>query len=223
MQQTIVFDVNETLLDLDPVRHWFEHRFGDEPNAAMWFNELLRLSFVSATTDRYVPFPDLAAAALTTVATRFHASVGDGDLHHISTVFTTLPCHTDVVQGLSSLREAGFTVAALTNSPLATAEAQLDHAGVSGLFDKVMSVEMVKRFKPHRSVYEGGAQALGTTTSDMVMVAAHDWDIAGAMASGCKGVFIERPGQIFSNAFAPPTISSPDLEVAATRIIERFG
>ena len=223
MQTAIVFDVNETLLDLSPVRLWFAQRFGDEPDASTWFGELLRLSFVSGVTDQYVPFPDLAEAALTTVATRFHASVGDGDLSHISSVFTTLPPHDDVKEALTALREAGFTVAALTNSPLGTAEMQLDHAGIAGMFDRIMSVEMVDRFKPHRSVYEAGARSLGVSTSDMVMVAAHDWDIAGAIAAGCKGVFIERPGQSFSSALPSPTISAPDLGVAAGQIIKRFA
>jgi 2-haloacid dehalogenase len=223
MQPAIVFDVNETLLDLSPVRHWFSQRFGDEPDASIWFGELLRLSFVSAVTDRYVPFPDLAKAALATVATRFHASVGDGDLSHISNVFTTLPPHDDVRRALTALSEAGFTVAALTNSPLATARTQLDQAGVGGLFDTIMSVEMVERFKPHRTVYEAAARSLGVTPPDMVMVAAHDWDIAGAMASGCRGVFVERPGQRFSSSFPSPTISVPDLSIGAERIVERFS
>jgi 2-haloacid dehalogenase len=223
MQPAIVFDVNETLLDLSPVRNWFAQRFGDEPDASVWFGELLRLSFVSAVTDRYVPFPDLAKASLVTVGTQFHASVGDGDLSHIGNVFTTLPPHDDVEGSLAALRNAGFTLAALTNSPLETAEVQLENAGIAESFDRIMSVEMVGRFKPHRSVYEAGARSLSVSLSDMVMVAAHDWDISGAMAAGCEGVFIERTGQSFSSAFSSPTISVPNLEVATERIIERFS
>jgi 2-haloacid dehalogenase len=56
-----------------------------------------------------------------------------------------------------------------------------------------------------------------------VMVAAHDWDIAGAMAAGCAGVFVQRSGQLFSSAFAPPTVSVADLEVGTPEIIDRFG
>ena len=223
MEPAIVFDVNETLLDLAPIRSWFSDRFDDEPDASMWFAELLRLSFVSATTDHYTPFPELAGTALATVAARFHASIGDGDTSHISGVFTTLPPHQEVAEALAVLGEAGFTVAALTNSPLETAEAQLGHAGIAGLFDRIMSVEMVHRFKPHRSVYEAGARSLGVSASDMVMVAAHDWDIAGAIVAGCSGVFIERPGPSFSSAFPSPTISAPDLTIGVERIIERLG
>lgn len=222
MKPSIVFDVNETLLDLSPIRIWFTSRFGGRPDASMWFGELLRLSFVSATTDRYVPFPELAAAALATTAERTDASIGDGDISHVVGVFTTLPAYNDVAPGLDLLHEAGFATAALTNSPQATAETQLANAGISDRFDRIMSVEMVSRFKPHRSVYEAAARTLGVSTTAMAMVAAHDWDITGAIASGCEGIFISRPGQTYSPAFPEPLLIATDVEHAAHQIIDRY-
>ncbi len=222
MQRTIVFDVNETLLDLSPVRDWFTSRFDDEPDASMWFGELLRLSFVSASTNRYVPFPKLGEAALTTAAERCGTSIGDGDITHIGGVFTTLPAHPDVAEGLTILRGAGFSVAALTNSPQETAETQIMNAGIADRFDKIMSVEMVDRFKPHRSVYAAAATEIGVATSELVMVAAHDWDIAGAMTAGCDGVFVSRPGQIYSPSFDAPTLIASDVLDAARKIITHY-
>jgi 2-haloacid dehalogenase len=219
MTPIIVFDVNETLLDLAPVRNWFADRFGNEPNAAMWFGELLRLSFVSAATGQYVPFPELATSALATSAERFGASIGDGDVSHIGGVLTTLPAHADVPEGLGLLGDSGFSLVALTNSPLQTANTQLTNARIAHLFDSIMSVEMVGRFKPHHSVYEAAATALGVTTSELVMVAAHDWDIAGSMVAGCDGVFVSRPGQLYSPSFAPPTLHSTDICDAARKNI----
>lgn len=222
MQRIIVFDVNETLLDLSPVRIWFLERFADQPDASSWFSELLRLSFVSSVLDRYRPFPELAAAALATSAERCGSSIEDGDISHIGGVFTTLPAHPDVVEGLDALIDAGFTTVALTNSPPETAEHQLATAGIADRLDTIMSVEMVRRFKPHRSVYEAAATSLGVSTTELVMVAAHDWDIAGAMVAGCDGVFISRPGQVYSPSFDPPTLRASDITDAATRIITRY-
>lgn len=221
MYPTVVFDVNETLLDLSPVRAWFTDRFGEHPTAGTWFTELLRLSFVSSVTNRYHPFTELAAAALETVATRRDAPVSETDLAHIKAILTTLPPHPDVEGGLVRLREHGFTVAALTNSPLATARTQLSHAAIDTLFDRVMSVEMVERFKPHRSVYLAAATELGVETENIVMVAAHDWDIAGAMSAGCEGAFVERPGQHYSSVFPSPTVRGPSIEAISQLIVER--
>lgn len=222
MQRTIVFDVNETLLDLGPVRIWFLERFRDQPDASTWFSELLRISFVSSILDRYRSFPELAAAALATSAERCGTSIEEGDISHIGGVFTTLPAHPDVTEGLDTLLNAGFAITALTNSPQETAEHQLRNAGIADRFDEIMSVEMVRRFKPHASVYCAAARRLGVDTSDVVMVAAHDWDVAGAMATGCDGVFVSRPGQIYSPSFDPPTMTAPDIANAATRIITHY-
>ena len=223
MAPIIVFDVNETLLDLAPVRAWFRQRFGDHPDARTWFSELLRLSFVSSVTDLYVPFTDLAVSALETVTAMSGATIASDDIAEIKGLFVRLPPHPDVVEGLALLVESGFTLAALTNSPLSTARVQLGNAELSRFFEAIMSVEMVNRFKPHRSVYLAAAHHLDVSVSDIVMVAAHDWDIAGAMAAGLDSVFIARPGQFYSPAFPPPTLSSPDIANAAGIIIDEFG
>jgi 2-haloacid dehalogenase len=223
MDTTILFDVNETLLDLSPVRYWFSTRFGDEPSAGEWFAELLRLSFVSSVTDRYEPFTELAGAALTSVAQQRATSIRSEDLAKVKGILATLQAHGDVRPGLRLLTEAGFPLAALTNSPLATAHAQLENANIASFFSEILSVEMVQRFKPHRSVYIAAADALHCDPAVLTMVAAHDWDIAGALAAGLDGAFIERPGQIYSPAFPEPTLTAPDITSAATAIISRYG
>lgn len=215
----IVFDVNETLLDLHSIQEWFDVRFAGEMTASHWFGELLRLSFVSAATDRYVPFTALAAHALSTSASANDVEATADDIETIASLMLTLSPHADSRPGIQGLVDAGFTVAALTNSPQDTASAQLQSAGLDDLLDPIMSVEMVERFKPHASVYRAAARRLNVETSDMVMVAAHDWDIAGAMAAGCKGVFIDRGGRAYSSAFARPSMVARDIRDAAEQLI----
>lgn len=223
MAPIIVFDVNETLLDLMPIRLWFDDRYERRVDAAVWFSELLRLSFVATVTDVYVPFPDLAGHALTSV-TRLDTvtPTTPDDVAHLRSLFTQLPAHPDVVAGLSAIGDAGFRTAALTNSPLATADLQLENAGIRPLFDDVMSVEMVNRFKPHAAVYRAAADHLNTSPEDLVMVAAHDWDIAGAMAAKMDGVFVRRPNARFSDGLPEPTMIVPDIEAAGQAIINRY-
>lgn len=214
-----VFDVNETLLSLDPVRDWFEDRFDGSVDASAWFSELLRLSFVSAATDSYTRFSELAGHALITVANGGH--VAGADVDTVANLFTTLPPHPDVASGLETLRRAEIHVAALTNSPLPTAESQLVNAGIRDHFDTVMSVEMAERFKPHASVYRAAADQLDVSIESVVMVAAHDWDIAGAKRAGAKGVYIHRGGKPYSRAFPTPDATVPDIPTAAAWILDQ--
>jgi 2-haloacid dehalogenase len=220
MRPVIVFDVNETLLNLEPVRTWFDTRFDGRIVASQWFGELLRLSFVSATTDRYSPFTSLAVDALRTTAATGGIRTSQDDAETLGQLMRSLRPHPDARKGIEDLVRAGFTVAALTNSPQEAANAQLNHAGLDDLLDPILSVEMVRRFKPHASVYRAAAERLGVSLSDMVMVAAHDWDIAGAMAAGCRGTFIERGGRPYSSAFPPPSATARDVVHAADQLIE---
>lgn len=223
MKPTVVFDVNETLLDLAPISLWFDDRYGEELPAALWFAELLRLSFVSSTTNRYVPFPSLARSALVGVAaTAGMAPPSSEDIAEIGGILERLPPHRDVVEGLSVLANHGVRITALTNSPREVAVRQLTNAGIAESFDAILSVEMVSRFKPHRSVYLAAAEQLGSSPSNLIMVAAHDWDIAGALAAGLSGVFVNRTGRPYSEAFTPPTATVATIEGAAKWIARRY-
>jgi len=214
---TVILDVNETMLNLGPIRRHLGDRFGDDV-AQRWFAELLRLTFVLTAMDEYRPFTDLAGDAL--------AAVTDGraepaDREDIGLLLRTLPLHADVRDGLDALRAHGCSVAALTNSPQATVEAQLTATGIIDLFDAVMSVDAVARFKPHPEVYRHAAQRLGVPPSGCAMIAAHDWDVAGAMAAGYTGIFLERPGASWSVGLPLPNVSVMDLPSAARWIAER--
>ncbi|MBT8469916.1 MAG: HAD hydrolase-like protein, partial [Deltaproteobacteria bacterium] len=97
---------------------------------------------------------------------------------------------------------------------------QLTNAGIAPLLDEIMTVEAVGKFKPAREVYEMAAAKLGIATSDMRMIAAHDWDIAGAMAAGCAGALLLRPGMVANPLYPKPDIIESDLQALTNRIIE---
>jgi 2-haloacid dehalogenase len=92
-------------------------------------------------------------AALTMVAARAGVRVADADRDAIAGQFRRLPCHPEVVGALGRLREAGMRLAALTNSTEEVARAQLEHAGIIGLFDQVLSADAVRRLKPAPGPY----------------------------------------------------------------------
>ena len=120
---------------------------------------------------------------------------------------------------LDLLRSADCVIAAMTNSPQATAEAQLTNAGLIGSFDRVMSVALVERFKPHPSVYKVAAARLAVPINEMTMVAAHDWDVAGAMAAGARGALVLRDGVSVNPLYPRPTITGSDLMKVAEALV----
>jgi 2-haloacid dehalogenase len=108
---------------------------------------------------------------------------------------------------------------ALTNSAPAAARQQLTHAGLIDVFERVFSVDEVRRFKPAPEPYRFVARELGVETHVLRMVAAHAWDIVGAMQAGCAGAFVARPGKVLYPLAPPPDIVGAGLRAVAEQIV----
>ncbi len=218
-RRTLVFDVNETLLDLAPLRAAFERHFGDPTAAGRWFAQLLQLSLVATVTETYHDFSRLAAEALGLTAARAGVELDEGERKRILSMMLELPPHPDAVPALERLAAAGFESAALSNSAASALDAQLGNAGLSRFFRAALSVDAVRRFKPHRAVYAMAAQRLGRRPEELRMIAAHNWDVTGAMRAGLRGAFIARGGATLGELDERPDIVAPDLIAAAEQII----
>lgn len=220
MARVLLFDVNETLLDLRVLDPVFERVFGDASVRRHWFGLVLRNAMTLTITGDYEDFLALGAASLEMVAAQHGVALNESDRGKIRETMGNLPPHEDVLVNLGRLHDAGFRMAALTNSPLDAAKRQLGNAGIAPLFDEIMSVEATGKFKPAREAYEHAAATLGVTTPEMRMVAAHDWDIAGAMRAGCAGAYLLRPGMALNPLYPAPDIAESDFHRLAERIVE---
>ena len=218
--RVLLFDVNETLLDLQVLDPVFERAFGDASVRQQWFGLVLRNAMALTITGDYEDFIAVGAASLDMVARQRGVAIRDEARRAIRETMGNLPAHDDVVENLQRLHRAGFRMAALTNSPLDAAKRQLGNAGLAPLLDPIMSVEATGQFKPAAPTYRDAAAMLGVSTSQIRMVAAHDWDIAGAMGAGCAGAYLLRPGMVLNPLFPAPDIVEADFHRLADRIIE---
>ncbi len=220
MTSVLVFDVNETLLDLRALDPHFDRLFGDAGVRRQWFGLVLRNALSLTIIGGYQDFVSVGAASLRMVAERQQVSVTPADLSTVSAAMAGLPAHDDVAPNLERLAGAGFRLAALTNSPQEAAERQLANAGIADHFERIMSVGPTAKFKPAPDVYHMAAAELGVEPTAMTMVAAHDWDVAGAMAVGYRGAYVMRPGMVHNPLYQTPDLSGPNLGVVADVLIE---
>lgn len=219
MQRVIAFDVNETLLDLRALEPVFERRLGDKALRPQWFQTMLQLAFVGTITGRYVDFTQAQHAALRVIAARGGLELEAEAAQEIVGAMRRLPPHPDVIPALDRLRDAGRTLISLTNSPLEVVEAQLSFAGIRDRFAHVVSADEVRRLKPAQEAYRHAAQRAGTNTGGLRLVAAHAWDIAGALAAGCAAAFVKRPGMVLDPEGTRPDIEGNDLNEVAEAIL----
>jgi 2-haloacid dehalogenase len=124
-----------------------------------------------------------------------------------------------VPAALERLRASGFRLAALTNSTEQVARAQLQHAGIIGSFEQVLSADMVRRLKPAPEPYLLAAERLGVPVGEVRLIAAHAWDVAGAARAGCATAFVARPGKVLDPLVPAPDVTGADLAEVADRIL----
>jgi len=218
MPGVIAFDVNETLLDLTALDPLFERAFGSAAARAQWFAQMLQLSFVGGLTGRYVDFTSAQRAALTMLAEMTGVRLDAEDGQRILDEMRRLPPHPDAAPALDRLRETDLRLVALTNSPLDVARDQLAHAGLAERFDAILSADEVQALKPRPEPYHMVARSFEASVSDVRLIAAHAWDIAGALAAGCRAAFVRRPGKALSPLGDRPDIIGADLHEVAQKI-----
>ena len=215
----ILFDVNETLLDLSGLRPQFGRIFGDEAVMTSWFSQLLQSALVATVTGTYRDFGELALEGLELIAERKNILLSQRDKDAVFDTMRSLPPHADVKPGLERLRAAGFRLAALTNSPYRVLGQQLSNAGIAEFFEQALSVDEVQLFKPHAKVYEMAAQKLGVSVSEIRMVAAHNWDTTGAIRAGAQAAFLARPGAVLGKLDETPSITGSTLSELVEQIL----
>ena len=224
MRPVIVFDVNETLLDLEAIRPAFDRIFNDPAAMRLWFADLILYSEALTLAGVYVPFTDIGAAVLRMLAATRDLAITDADAAELTDLFATMPPHPEVPAALRRLRDHGFRLFTLTDNTLAISGRQLAAGGLIDLFERRFSVdETVRRHKPAPEAYHSVATALELEPGDICLVASHVWDTIGAGAAGWQTGLILRGGNAPLDVGPQPDYIGKDLDVIADQLTERYA
>jgi 2-haloacid dehalogenase len=219
----IVFDVNETLMNLDGVRPVFDRIFDDPAAMRLWFANLILYSEALTLAGVYVPFTDIGGAVLRMLAATRGITISDSDAAELTDRFATMPPHPEVPAALRRLRDHGFRLFTLTDNTLAISGRQLERAGVIDVFERRFSVdETVHRHKPAPEAYHSVAAELGVAAGDICLIACHTWDTLGAVAAGWQAGLILREGNAPLDVGPQPNYIGKDLDALADQLIARY-
>jgi 2-haloacid dehalogenase len=220
--QAILFDVNETLLDMRPLKQALVKAFGNQHAFHQWFGLLLQYSLVDTVSGQYHDFGTIGDAALDMTANMLEEKrLKPARKQEIIRLLTELPPHKDAPKGLEMLLDAGYSLVAFTNSSQRMLDAQLRYADLIHYFEQGLSVETVRRFKPDGRTYQAAVQHLGLAPAEALLIAAHGWDVAGAQRAGLAAGFIARPGQTRYPLAPPPAYCGETLVEVARQLLGR--
>jgi 2-haloacid dehalogenase len=219
--KVLFFDVNETLLDLTAMKTSVGNLLGGRSDLLpLWFSTMLHYSLVSTVGRQYNDFGIIGAAALQMVAANNGISITEQEAKDaILGPIRSLPAHPEVKASLQRLKDAGYKLVSLTNSSNKGVKTQFENAGLLDYFEERLSIEDMGKFKPHTDTYDWAARKMDIKPSECLLVAAHGWDIAGALWAGWRGAFINRPSAQLYPLAPKPEINESNLELVANKLI----
>ncbi|UII25770.1 haloacid dehalogenase type II [Fulvivirga maritima] len=218
--KVLFFDVNETLLDLTAMKQSVSKALGGRNDLLpLWFTTMLQYSLVTTASRQYDHFAYIGAAALQMVAANNNISISEKEAREaIVTPIRSLPAHPEVKAALELLKKDGYKMVSFTNSSNNGVKTQFENAGLLEYFDDRLSVEDIGKFKPFADTYDWGARKMGIKPEESMLIAAHGWDVAGAMWARWRAAFISRPGHQLFPLAPTPEIVQPDLMKVATEL-----
>jgi 2-haloacid dehalogenase len=211
----VLFDVNGTLSDMGPLAQRFASVGAPEHLARTWFASALRDGFGLAAAGASQPFAAIASSVLRGVLREAAVQDLEPAVDHVMAGFSELDVHDDVPGGVRALRQAGLRLLTLTNGSVQTSQALLERAGILDQFERLLSVEQAGVWKPARAAYEYAGKACGVPLTEMLLVAAHPWDIEGAARAGLQTAWLNRSRAVYpDHQTAPERTASSVTELA---------
>lgn len=219
--KVLFFDVNETLLDLTTMKKSVGDALGGRSDLLpLWFTTMLQHSLVNTVGRKYEAFGVIGAAALQMVAANHGIELSEKEAKEaILPPLRSIPPHPEVKESLQKLKDSGYKLVSFTNSSNIGVETQFKNAGLTQYFDQRLSIEDIGKFKPHADTYDWAARKMEVQPNECMLVAAHGWDIAGAIWAGWRGAFVSRPGAQLYPLAPKPDLHEKNLKLIAEKLI----
>ena len=215
-RRAAVLDVMGMLFDLSSLRPRFVEV--GAPGAALeaWFGRALHSATALTLADEFRPFSEIAGSTIRTTLAEFGCDPDRGQ--EVLAGLAVLQPYPEADEALKTLQDAGVEMITLTNGTEENTHALLEHAGLTGYFDAVVTVAEVEAYKPHPVVYARAVEVLGLPKVAITMVAAHAWDVVGARNAGLGAIWIDRTEGEWPLP-VEPVLRAPDL-LAAARLLK---
>jgi 2-haloacid dehalogenase len=214
----ILLDVYETMLDMSEIERRVNNLMSSKRGYLIWFEQFMQYCFVDNCTVQFNDFSSIAKATMQMTGKMLGRTIAEEDIDYILEHLKHLPLQDGTQEGLSLLHEQGFRIAALTNSPEETVRERMERTGLISYFEKVLSAENVKKYKPCKEVYEWAAAMLELELSDILLVSAHGWDIAGAANIGMQTAYLKQSRQMLYPLAPQPTFTCKNLPDFARQV-----
>ena len=220
--RAIVFDAYGTIFDVHSIGRLADRLWpgrGDEL-AALWRVKQIDYTRLRTLSDRYEPFSKVTRDALIFATRSLGLALDDEAQEALMIEYDRLAVFPDSAEALATLKGRGVPLAILSNGDPPMLDAVVGNGGLAGVFDHLLSVDSVGRFKTASEAYELGPLAFGCRADEILFVSSNCWDACGAMWFGYQVFWINRTGMPLEELGVEPTATGRTMaEVIA--VIDR--
>jgi 2-haloacid dehalogenase len=203
--RAVVFDAYGTLFDVASAAERTRDLLGEKagPVAELWRQKQLQYTWLRTLMGRHADFWQVTGDALDYTLDALRISAPDLRRRLMEAYERIGPC-ADAREALSKLKAARLKVAILSNGAPRMLAAAVRSAGLEDLIDEILSVESVRIYKPHPSVYKLAVDQLGVWPAELGFVSANGWDAWGGKAAGLRVAWCNRSGLPRERLGEPP-------------------
>jgi 2-haloacid dehalogenase len=214
--KALVFDAYGTLFDVHSVITECDVLFPGKGTSLsqLWRGKQLEYTWLRSLMGRYADFSAITRAALTTACAMLRLELSEAAARRLMDAYLVLKVFPEVMDTLRRLRERKLAI--LSNGSPAMLDAVVRHAGLDQVLDAVLSVDALRIFKPHPSVYAYAAEILQAPAGAIGFVSSNFWDVAGATSFGFRTFWINRTGAAPDDLGYKPTAVLSQLTDLAT-------
>jgi 2-haloacid dehalogenase len=190
--KSIVFDAYGTLFDVNAVSIVSEQRFPGNGNiiSRVWRQKQLEYTWLLSLMGRYEDFEKVNQDALRFTLNKLGKSVIKTDLDALLSSYLSLPPHSEIKDALRALGSLPKMI--LSDGTESMLRQIVDNARLTSYFDKILSADMVKEYKPAPKVYKLAVSATAVPKEEILFVSSNGWDVAGAKSFGFQVVWVNR-------------------------------
>jgi 2-haloacid dehalogenase len=205
--RAIAFDAYGTLFDVYSVGALAEQLFPGKGAelASIWRVKQIDYTRLRTLSGQYRDFYVVTRDALRMATRALDLNLDPGTEQRLMNQYACLAAFPENLGALKELKELGMPMAILSNGTREMLEIAVKSAGMGGLFDHLLSVDAVRRYKTANEAYQLGPDAFGVPAREILFVSSNCWDACGAAWFGYTTFWINRAKQPLEELGVTPT------------------
>jgi 2-haloacid dehalogenase len=220
--QAIAFDAYGTLFDVYSIGVLAEKLFPGQGArlAELWRDKQIEYTRLRTMCSTYKPFWEVTQDALVFSCRKLELDLTLDAQNSLMGEYAKLKAFPENLEVLRKLKALGLKLAILSNGNPQMLEAVVDAAGMQGIFNHLLSVDAVKKFKTAPEAYQLGPDVFGLSARNILFVSSNCWDVCGATWFGYTTFWVNRAFAPLEELGVTPDGTGPDM-TALLQFVQR--